>query len=258
MDSRSIYVLSDPPAPPASLAVSHLSACTAPPVLSEETRPTVESINGRCTIPGDSSTDVTHGTHEWECVCSVQRLSASTDSNNSECGITEDWAQASCDPAMRTWDDEIEPESWALGVDEDDVHWHAARQWDLILEDFIPGVPVPRDTLLRMHGRPLDARRTPPELSHRSAREETRALPPVPHHRICLPLCSVLVSLLSIDDETLQLVEHSPACSELFPGPICPSNDGTHNAQEIHGVHALIESASQYGALRKGLAVACD
>jgi hypothetical protein len=115
-ESPSIYILSDPPAPPAPLAVSHLSACTtAPPVLSEESRLLAESINGSpCTIPGDSSTEVTHGTHEWEYVCSVRRLSASTDSNNSECGITEEWAQASCDPAMRTRGDENEPESWAL------------------------------------------------------------------------------------------------------------------------------------------------
>ena len=96
-------------------------------------------------------------------MCSVRRLSASTDSYNSECGITEEWAQASCDPAMRTRDYENEPESWALEVDDNAVHWHAAPQCDFILEDFIPGVPVPRHTLLRMHGRPLDTRRTLPE-----------------------------------------------------------------------------------------------
>jgi hypothetical protein len=67
-----------------------------------------------------------------------------------------------------------------------------------------------------------------------------------------------LVSLLSIDGEIVQLVGPSPACSELLPGPTCPSNDGTHNAPEIHGVLSLIESASQHGALRMGLAVACD
>jgi hypothetical protein len=50
----------DPPASPAPLAVSHLSACTAPPVLSEESGLTAESINGSpCTIPATARTLLT-------------------------------------------------------------------------------------------------------------------------------------------------------------------------------------------------------
>jgi hypothetical protein len=188
----------------------------------------------------------------------MQRLTASTDPNDSECGTAEEWAHASCDPATRTRDDGSELESWALGIDEDAaMHWHAARQWDLIPEYFTPGVPIPKDTLFRTHGRPLDSRRTArPEQSRRSARSET--LHPIPHHRIRFPLLPILVSLLSIDDETLQLVEHSPAHSELFPSPIYFSGDRTNDPQEIHGIHALLEPSNQCGALRKGLTIACD
>ncbi len=105
-----------------------------------------------------------------------------------------------------------------------------------------------------MHSRPLDTLGAPRERSlHRSAR--LRTLNAVPRRHTHLPLLSALVSLLSIDDETFHLVTHSPAHSALFPGPIYPSDEQIEDAQEIHGVHALL---SRHGALREGLAVACD
>ena len=116
-----------------------------------------------------------------------------------------------------------------------------------------PGVH--KDALsLRMHGRPLDSLRVPSERSpHRTAR--LRTLNAVPHRHTHLPLISALASLLSIDDKTFHLVTHSPAHSAMFPGPMYPSDEHIENAQEIHGVHALL---SRYCALREGLAVACD
>ena len=108
-----------------------------------------------------------------------------------------------------------------------------------------------------MHSRPLDTLGAPRERSlHRSAR--LRTLNAVPRRHTHLPLLSALVSLLSIDDETFHLVTHSPAHSALFPGPIYPSDEQIEDAQEIHGVHALL---SQHGALRQHglrLTLACS
>lgn len=188
-----------------------------------------ESINNCAGVIPGSGADV-DVTHDWECVRSLRQLSANADS---ECGI-EDWASGCTSYAdvVRTRDDdESEAKSCAPDFKPPGVH---------------------KDTLfLRMHGRPLDSRRAPPERpTQRSARSNV-----VPHRRIHLPLLSALISLLSIDDETFHLVTHSPAPSVLFPGPIYPSDEEIEKVQGIHGVHALL---SQHGALREGLAVACD
>jgi hypothetical protein len=195
-------------------------------------------------IPG-SSID---GTHDWECVRLVRRLSANTDINgDSECSI-EEW---DCPPHDTMPLDGSESPS----LDEDEEH---AQMWDLIPEYRAP-LAVPRDTLFpHMHGRPLESRRPPPERWHRSACPAAPAVPPAQHRRIRLPLLSVFVSLFSIDDTTLHLIAHSPAHSALFPGPIRPSDEGTRNAQEVHGVLALLEPSRQHAGLRDGLAVACD
>ena len=254
MGSHSLYALSRPLAP----EVPHLGACIARPALSGQSTPIPqeESINTSSRSMRGSSMDVTHDC-QWECVRSDRRLpaSANADSDDSECGI-EEWPCAS-HAAMHPLENESEsePESWALNDDNDASP--AAHPWDLIPEYSTPRVP--RDTLfVRMHGRPLDHRRTRPmlERSHRSARSRTHS--PIPHPPIRLPLLSVLVSLLSIDDETLHLVTHSPAHSALFPGPISPSDEGTENAHENHGGCALLAASSQHGVLREGLAVACD
>jgi len=212
-----------------------------------------ESINGCAGVVPGSGADA-DVTHDWECVRSLRQLSADADS---ECGI-DDWASGCISYAdiVRTrGDDESEANSCASdkGDDSDDSS-HAARRWDLIPEDSKPP-GVHKDTpFLRMHGRPLDSRRAPPERSTpRSAR--SRTLNVVPHRPIHLPLLSALVPLLSIDDETFHLVTHSPAHPVLFPGPIYPSDEELEKVQDIHGVHALL---SRHGALREGLAVACD
>ena len=256
MDSCSVDVLPGPPAAPPALAANNSGASTARPALSEESTPMPqdksESINSCSGVIPDSGADV-DVTHDWECVRSLRQLSANADS---ECGIEDsDWASGCTSYAdiMRTRDDD-ESEAKSCASDTGDDSSHAARRWDLIPEDFNPP-GVHKDTpFLRMHGRPLDSRRTPPERStQRSA--HSRTLNVVPHRRIHLPLLSTLVSLLSIDDETFHLVTHSPAHSVLFPGPIYPSDEEIEEVQEIHGVHAVL---SRHGALREGLAVACD
>ena len=260
MGSCSVDVLPGPSTPPAALAATPLTACTATarPAVSEKSAPMPrdksESMSGRaCVIPGSVvDEDVTH---DWECVRSLRQLSPSANAD-SECGI-EDWASGCTSYAdtVGTWDDgddECEAKSWT--PDKGDDPSHAARRWDLIPE-YLKSPGIRKDTpFLRMHGRPLDSRRAPPERStHRSAR--SRTLDAVPHRRIHIPLLSALVSLLSIDDETFHLVTHLPAHSALFPGPMDPSDEEIEMAQEIHGVHALL---SRHGALREGLAVACD
>jgi hypothetical protein len=250
VESHSIYVLSDPPAALPTPSVPYPStSCSTPAAFSplSTLMPKDESKNSSTSaIPG-SSIDVTH---DWECVRSVRRLSANTDINgDSECSI-EEWV---CTPHDTMPLDESE--SLSLGEDEDALHAH---RWDLIPEYCAP-LAVSRDTLFpHMHGRPLESRRPPPERWHRSACSAAPALPLAPHPRIRLPLLSVLASLFSIDDTTLHLVAHSPAHSALFPGPIRPSDEGTRNAQDVHGVLALLEPSRQHAGLRDGLAVACD
>jgi hypothetical protein len=258
MGSYSVDVLPGPSTTPPALAATHETACTARPALSEKSTPIPrdksESISGRTrVIPGN----VVDGdvAHDWECVRSLRQLSPSANAD-SECGI-EDWASGCISYAdiVGTWDDgddECEAKSWTS--DKGDDPSHAARRWDLIPE-YLKSSGIRKDTpFLRMHGRPLDSRRAPPERStHRSAR--SRTLDAVPDRRIHIPLLSALVSLLSIDDETSHLVTHLPAHSALFPGPINPSDEEIEKAQEIHGVHVLL---SRHGALREGLAVACD
>lgn len=251
VDSHFIYVLSDPPAalpttPSVPYPSTSCSTHAAFPPLSRPMPPDGSKISSTGSIPG-SSIGVTH---DWECVCSVRRLSANTDINgDAECSI-EEW---SCTPHDTMPLDESE--SLSLDEDEDALHAHS---WDLIPEYRAP-LAVPRNTLLpRLHGRPLEPRRPPPERWHRSACSAAPAPPPAPHPRIRLPLLSILVSLFSIDDTTLHLIAHSPAHSALFPGPIRPSDEGTTNAQEVHGVLALLEPSRQHADLRDGLAVACD
>ncbi|KAF8501116.1 hypothetical protein F5888DRAFT_1679221 [Russula emetica] len=255
VDTHSIYVLSDPPAvfPIPSVPYRSSTSCSTPAAFSPLSRlmPRNESKNSSTgAIPG-SSIDVTH---DWECVRSVRRLSANTDVNgDSECSIEEwDCTLTSHDTMPLALD-----ESESLSLDEDGDALHAHR-WDLIPEYRAP-LAVPRDTLFpHMHGRPLESRRPPPERWQRSACSAAPTLPPAPHPRIRLPLLSFFVSLLSIDDATLHLVAHSPAHSTLFPGPIHPCGEGTRNAQEVHGVLALLEPSRQHAGLRDGLAVACD
>ncbi|KAN0123284.1 hypothetical protein V8E52_002616 [Russula decolorans] len=255
VDSNSIYVLSDPPAAlPTAPSVPYPStSCSMPAAFSPLSRPMPpdESKNSSTSsIPG-SSIDLTHAS-DWECVRSVRRLSANTDINgDSECSI-EKWDHTPHDTMPLD-----ESESLSLDEHEDALHAH---RWDLIPEFRAPlASAVPRDTLFpHIHGRPLESRRPPPERWYRSACPAAPALPSATHPRIRLPLLSVFVSLFSIDDAILHLVAHSPAHSELFPGPICPSDEGTRNAQEVHGVLALLEPSRQHAGLRDGLAVACD
>jgi hypothetical protein len=258
MGSCSVDVLPGPSTAPPALAATHETACTARPALSEKSTPMPrdksESISGRTRVIPDNVVDGDVA-QDWECVRSLRQLSLSTNAD-SECGI-EDWASGCTSYAgvMDTWgdgDDECEAKSWT--PDKGDDPSHAAHRWDLIPE-YLKSPGVRKDTLfLRMHGRPLDSRRAPPERStHRSAR--SRTLNAVPHRQIHIPLLSALVSLLSIDDETFHLVTHLPAHSALFPGPINPSDEEIDKAQEIHGLHALL---SRHGVLREGLAVACD
>jgi len=252
VDSHSIYVLSDPPAAlPTTPSVPYPSiSCSTPAAFSPLSRPMPpdESKNSSTgSIPGSSSIDLTH---DWECVRSVRRLSANTDINgDSECSV-EEW---DCTPHDTTPLDESE----SLSLDEDEDALHAHR-WDLIPE-YRATLAVPRDTVFpHMHGRPLESRRPPPERWHRSACSAAPALPPALHPCIRSPLLSVFVSLFSIDDATIHLVAHSPAHSALFPGPIRPSDEGTRDTQEVHGVLALLEPSRQHAGLRDGLAVACD
>jgi len=247
-DSWSIYVLSDPPSALPTPAAPHLCTCSTCAAFYPPSRlmPRGESENSSTgAIPG-SSTDVTH---DWECVRSVRRLSTNMDTNgNSKCSINVR------DSTGCTQHDTDESESLAL--DEDALH--DAHRWDLIPEYSPFGVS--RDTVyLRMHGRPLELQRMPPEQSHRSPpHSASPALPPAPHPRIRLPLLSLFVSLLSIDDATLCLVANSPTHSALFPGPIRPSGAGTENAQGIHGTLALLVPSRPHAVLRDGLVVACD
>ena len=250
-DSWSIYVLSDPPSALPTPAAPHLSTCSTCAAFSPPSRlmPMDESENSSTgAIPG-SSTEVTH---DWECVRSVRGLSTNADTNgDSKCSIkVRD--SIGCTPHDTVPLDESE----SSAPDEDALH--DAHRWDLVPEYSPFGVS--RDTLsLRMHGRPLELRRLPPEQSHRSPpHPEVPALPPTPHTRIRLPLLSVFASLLSIDDATVRLVAHSPSHSALFPGPIRPSNEGTETAQEIHGILALLAPSRPHAVLRDGLAVACD
>lgn len=233
-----VYVLSRPPSAPPTPAIPRLSTCSAPVGFSEQLSLILrdESIDGSTgAIPGNSM----EVTHDWECVRSARQLPANID--DSECRI-EEWDYASHDTMPLTDENE------SSAFDEDALH---ASRWDLVPE-YLPR-RVPQDTpVLRMHGRPLESRRWPPERMYRSPR------PPALHPRIRLPLLSVFVSLLSIDDATLRLVTNSPAHSTLFPGPIRPFDEGTGNAQETHDNPRLLEPSSQLGALRDGLAVACD
>ncbi|KAI0004635.1 hypothetical protein BJV74DRAFT_389638 [Russula compacta] len=233
-----VYILPGPPSAPPTLAIPRLNTCSAPVGFSEQLSLMLrdESIDGSTGAISSSSMEVTH---DWESVRSVRQLPAKID--DSECRI-EEWYYASHDTMQLT------DESGSSAFDEDALH---ASRWDLVPE-YSPR-RVPQNTpVLRMHGRPLESRRWPPERMHKSAR------PPAPHPRIRLPLLSVFVSLLSIDDATLHLVAHSPAHSTLFPGPIGPSDERTGNTQESHGTLRLLEPSSQLGALRDGLAVACD
>ena len=250
-DSCSIYLLSDPPSALPALAAPHPNTRSThaalpppgPPL--SRLKPRDESEN-RSTgaIPG-SSTDVTH---DWECVRPVRRLSANTDTNGDSNSSIEEWDCTGCTPHETTLLDESE----SSALDEDALHAH---RWDLIPE--YPPLGVSRDTLfLRMHGRPLELRRPPPERS--PSRPATPTLTPAPHPRIRLPLLSVFAPLLSIDDATLHLIAHSPAHSALFPGPIHPPDERTGNTQGIHGILALLGPSRSYAALRDGLAVACD
>ena len=247
-DSWSIYVLSDPPSVLPTPAAPHLSTCSTCAAFYPPSRlmPRGESEN-RSTgaIPG-SSTDVTH---DWECVRSVRRLSTNKN-GNSKCSINVR-DSTGCNPHDTD-------ESESLALDEDALH--DAHRWDVIPEYSPFGVS--RDTVfLRMHGRPLELQRMPPEQPHRSPlRSASPALPPAPHPhpRVRLPLLSLFVSLLSIDDATLRLVANSPTHSALFPGPTRPSDEGTEDAQGIHGILALLAPSRPHAVLRDGLVVACD
>jgi hypothetical protein len=249
VDTYSTYVLSDPHAalPTPSVPYPNTS-CSTPAAFSPLSR-LIPSDGGKNSSTGTilgSSTDVAH---DWECVRSVRRLSANTDINgDSESSIEEwDWTPHNIMPLD-------ESESLSLDEDEDALHAH---RWDLIPE-YRAHPAVPRDTFLPyLHGRPLESRRPLPERWQRSPCSAA-PLPPAPYPRIRLPLLSFFVSLFSIDDTTLHLVTHSPTHPALFPGPIHPSNEERRNAQDVHGVLALLEPSKQHGGLRDGLTIACD
>ncbi|KAI0247123.1 hypothetical protein BJV78DRAFT_1248025 [Lactifluus subvellereus] len=247
VDGRSIYVLSSPPSTSPSPTSSRLnihSVRVAPPELLGLT-PSKKSTRKRANAIPDRSVDKMY---EWECVRSpLPQLFANTD----ECGI-EEWDCTSHDIVL--------DESDSVLVDEETLR---VSLWDLVSEHRPSGAP--RDThILHMHGRPLESQKLPPPSPERTraftcSRTRTIPPPPAPHTRIRLPLLSFFVSLLSIDDTTLHLIAHSPAHSALFPGPVCPSDaGGTRDPRETHGLNALLEPSGRHGALRDGLAVACD
>ncbi|KAH9969463.1 hypothetical protein BC827DRAFT_1030 [Russula dissimulans] len=242
VDGSSTYILHASPLPSASptSAVPLRDAFSAGAAHHKPLKlmPKDDSLNNTSytgAIPG-SSLDVMH---DWECA----------DADDSGCSI-EEW---DCCTSHDTVPLDEQGESSST-LDED--AW-LVRRWDLIPE-YIP-LRVSRGTkFLRMHGRPLEAWRPPSEQTHRSVHHRATALPPAPHPRVRLPLFSILVSLLSIDDETVHLVTHSHTHSTLFPGPILPSDEGTTNAQETHGIYALLDLPSEHRALHDGLAVASD
>ena len=229
VDGNSIYILpaSDLPSPSPTSAVPLRGAFSAGAAHPKSLRlmPKDGSLNSTGdtgAIPGGSMAV----THDWECL---------------DCCTSHDTAPL----------DELSESSSTL-----EDAWHA-RRWDLIPE-YTP-LRVSRGTkLLRMHGRPLETRRLSSERTHRSVHRQAAALSPAPHPRVRLPFLSILVPLLSIDDETLHLVTRSPTHLALFPGPIFPSDEGITNAQETHSIRMLLELPSEHRTFRDVLAVACD
>jgi len=191
-----------------------------------------------CAIPGGSMDD-------WECVGTVPRPPANADADdNSGCGI-EEWDRCTSHDTPSL--DERGESSSTL-----EDAWHV-RRWDLIPE--CTPFRLSRGTkFLRMHGRPLEAQRPLSERTHRSVHRQIGVLSPSPHPRVRLPFLSILAPLLSIDDETLHLVTHSPTHPALFPGPVLAFDGGTTNAEN----HMLLELPSEHRVLYDGLAVACD
>lgn len=240
VDGRSIYVLSSPPSAspsPTSTGLDIHSVRVAPPEMLRLT----PSIRKRTNAISDRNTD--KKMYEWECVRSPPQLS----SNGDECSV-EEWDCASHDIML--------DESESVLDDKESLR---ASRWDLVFEHH-PSGGAPQDThTLRMHGRPLEPHKPPAERTRTFPRSRTVPPPPAPHARIRLPLLSFFVSLLSIDDATAHLIAHSHAHSALFPGPICASDEGgPRDSRETHGLDALLEPSDPHGALRDGLAVACD
>ncbi|KAF9013254.1 hypothetical protein BDQ17DRAFT_1343064 [Cyathus striatus] len=84
-----------------------------------------------------------------------------------------------------------------------------------------------------------------------------------PHPRIQIPLLSFFVSLLSVDDGTLDLLTQSSSHSALFPGESIPPLEKDLSAAErevenLHGVERLLMRESEARVLKDGLVVASD
>lgn len=193
-------------------------------------------------IPG-SSIDVTH---DWECVRSVRRLSSNTDINGDSEYSIEEW-DCTLHETMRL----DESGSLSLDEDEDALHVHT---WDLIPE-YRAALAVSET-----HTSPIC---TSVRSSHGGHRRNDGTGPCVQRLLLSLPHLfgypySPSSSPYFPDDTTLHPVAHFPADSALFPGPIRPSDEGTRNEQEVHGVLALLEPLRQHTGLRDGFVVACD
>ena len=85
---------------------------------------------------------------------------------------------------------------------------------------------------------------------------------PTPHPRIYLPLLSFFASLLSLDSETVHLLQHTPMHSILFPGA-SSSTVGDNSEAEIgsdrpRGVETLFAPPSERLSLKEGIKVACN
>ena len=256
VDGSTIYVLSSPPSVSHNPTGPHLNMLSVrvSPSKGPELTPRGESVGNRTSVIPECSTDEMYD-HEWECVRSPAPASpppsqsfASTD----ECDL-EEWdctaSDIALDERVSVFDEEISS---------------ASPWWDLVPEHDQQPPGAPRLThFLRMHGRPLESRKLPVERTRAHAFTRSRAVSPLPatHARIRLPLLSFFVALLSVDDTTLHLLTHTSAYSALFPGPMCPSDEGEggggiRDSHETHGVSMRLKPSS--GALRDGLAVACD
>jgi hypothetical protein len=249
VDGSTIYVLSSPPSVSHNPTGPHLNILSVriSPSKGPDLTPREESVRNRTSAIPERSIDRMYG---WECVRSPpppQRFASTNECDLEEWDCTASDSDMVLDERVSALDEEIS----------------SASRWDLVPEhDQSPDAP--RLThFLRMHGRPLESRKLPvAERTRAHAFTRSRAVPPPPttHARIRLPLLSFFVALLSVDDTTLHLVTHASAHSALFPGPLCPSDEGGGGIRDSHETHEVsmgLEPSSS-SALRDGLAVACD
>jgi hypothetical protein len=164
---------------------------------------------------------------------------------------------------------DVEVWDWAADTDgspnmsaielDDDVE--RTDRWELVSRRRPPQTLSPSYRLQRHHQTHADS----PRLIHlrrkrrRRSRTISSAKTPAPHARIHIPLLSLIISLLSIEESTVHLLTHSTHHSVLFPGHDQICSDNTEDVdREPHGMTKLLLPAGETHSLKEGCAVACD